>query len=163
MAHVLNITSSLEPVIGTSDSEGGKTYTASEIDKNTGSIGGLYKNLEYDSGKAIKYVGVVDALAAAALSDGELAFKGTATTTGVEPSTAKVLAVSYDSTLGTCDRVIVTIGSQVHARLKVGEACVIPISGDDDAGLAIAQLKLHASAHTVDTHEATATVVMIGV
>ena len=163
MAHVLNITSSLEPVIGTSDSEGGQTYTASEIDKNIGSIGGLYKNLEYDSGKAIKYVGVVDVEAAGALTDGLVALKGTATTTGVEPSTAKVLAVSYDSTLGTSDRVEVTIGSQVHARLKVGEACVIPISGSDDAGLAVAEFKLHTSAYLVDTHEATVTVVMIGV
>ena len=162
MAHVLNITSSLEPVIGTSDSEGGQTYAASEIDKNTGSVGGLYKGLEYDSGKAIKYSGVLKDNATsggAAIVAGLFESAGV----GVAPATAKVLAVSYDSTLGTCEKVWVYIGSQCHARLKVGESCVIPISGDDDLGLAIANCKLKADAYVDDTHEATVTVVMIGV
>ena len=161
MAHVLNITSSLEPVIGTLDSEGGKNYTSSEIDKNTGSIGGLYKNLEYDSGYAAKWSGVLIEDSAASIVDA--IFKGGASDrTGTTPTKSKLLAVSYDSKLGTCEFVIVTIGSQIHARLNVGESCVIPISGADDAGLAVTNLKLHASAYTLDTHEATVTAVMIG-
>tara|TARA_R100001594_G_C3937090_1_gene239675 strand:- start:99 stop:593 length:495 start_codon:yes stop_codon:yes gene_type:complete len=164
MAHKLNISSSLEPIIGTSDSEGGKTYTANEIDKNVGTLGGLFSNLEYASDKAIKYVGVVDQTgSAAALTDGQVAFEGTATTTGSEPTTAKVLAVRFDSELGTVGRVWVVIGSQTHARLKVGEACVIPISGDDDTGLAIANLKLKADAFSNGVNEATVTVIMAGV
>tara|TARA_R100000152_G_C6777203_1_gene206911 strand:- start:2514 stop:3005 length:492 start_codon:yes stop_codon:yes gene_type:complete len=163
MAHKLNISSSLEPIIGTSDSEGGKTYTANEIDKNVGTLGGLFSNLEYASDKAIKYVGIVDQTDASALTDGEVAFEGTATTTGQEPTTAKVLAVRFDSELGTVGRVWVIIGSQTHARLKVGEACVIPISGDDDAGLAIANLKLKADAYNNGVNEATVTVIMAGV
>ena len=171
MANVLNITSSLEPVIDTTHSAagstpggaiGGQSYTDSSIDKNTGSLGGLYKNLEYTAADAVKWSGVLIKDAAFALADG--AFKGGSDDrTGTVPTKSKVLAVSYDSTLGTSDRVIVTIGSQIHARLQVGEACVIPISGSDDAGLAVAEFKLHTSAYTVDTHEATVTVVMIGV
>ena len=164
MANVLNISSSLEPVVDTTGADiGGKTYTESAVDKNTGSIGGLYKNLEYSAADAVKWSGVLKTISsAAAIVDGS--FKGgSGDRTGTAPDTAKVLAVRYDSTLGTCDRVEVTIGSQVHARLQVGEACVIPISGADDLGLAIANLKLEADAYTLDTHEATVTVIMIGV
>ena len=163
MANVLNISSSLEPVVDTTGADiGSQTYTESAVDKNTGSIGGLYKNLTYDAAKAAKWAGVLKTEAtAAAIVDAS--FKGGASDrTGTAPTKGQVLAVSYDSTLGTCDRVSVTIGTQVHARLKVGESCVIPVSGADDAGLAIANLKLHADAYTLDTHEATITVLMIG-
>jgi len=162
MAHVLNISSSLEPVIGTSDVEGSQTYTGTEVDKNTGSIGGLYKSLEYDSAKAIKYVGIPLG-SAAAIADA--AFEGTPTSTGVAPVTAKVLAVSFDSqSLGTGSIITVTIGSQVHARLKsVGEAVVIPVSGAADAGLAVASFKIHDETYSDDSVEAIVTVILIGV
>ena len=164
MANVLNISSSLEPVVDTTGSAiGGQTYTESQIDKNTGALGGLYKSLEYAAAKAIKWQGVLaDNNTSGGVAIAASAFEGTPKT-GTAPTTAKVLAVSYDSTLGTCEKVWVYVGSQCHARLKVGEACVIPISGDDDAGIAIANCKLRADAYVDGTHEATVTAIMIGV
>ena len=42
MANVLNISSSLEPVVDTTGADiGSQTYTESAVDKNTGSLGAL--------------------------------------------------------------------------------------------------------------------------
>ena len=163
MANVLNISSSVEPVIDTTGSAiGGQTYTEAAIDKNTGSLGGLYKSMSYTATKAIKWQGVLaDNNTSGGVAIAASAFEGTPST-GAAPTKAKVLAVSYDSTLGTCEKVWVYIGSQCHARLKVGESCVIPISGEDDAGLAISNCKLRADAYTDGTHEASVTAIMIG-
>ena len=164
MANVLNISSSPEPVVDTTGADiGSQTYTEAAVDKNTGSIGGIYKSLPaYDAAKAIKWSGVLsDNNTSGGVAIAAAAFEGTPST-GVAPSKAQVLAVRYDSTLGTCEKVWVYVGSQCHARLKVGEACVIPISGDDDDGVAIASCKLRADAYTDGTHEATVTAIMIG-
>ena len=93
------------------------------------------------------------------LSDGDLAFEGTATATGTEPSASGVKAfyVKYDSTLGTVASVTVTYGSQAMAVLGVGESVLVPLSGGT-----LADCKIHASAYTSGTHEATVTVVLIG-
>ena len=163
MANVLNISSSLEPVVDTTGADiGGKTYTESAVDKNTGSLGGIYKSLPaYNAAKAIKWSGVLSATGSGGAAIAAAAFEGTPST-GTAPTKAQVLAVRYDSTLGTCEKVWVYVGSQCHARLKVGETCVIPISGDDDDGIAIASCKLRADAYTDGTHEATVTAIMIG-
>jgi hypothetical protein len=158
MANKLIIRNNLEPQIDTSETVDGKTYTHFGIEQNTGSQGGSYETTFTDS-KAIKYVGVVDQTSAAALTDGQVAFEGTATTTGTEPSSSGVKAfyVRYDSTLGTVASVSVTFGSQVHATLSVGESVCIPlVSG------ALSSCKIHASAFDNGTHEATVTVVLIG-
>ena len=158
MANKLIIRNNLEPQIDTSETVDGKTYTHFGIEQNTGSQGGSYETTFTDS-KAIKYVGVVDVTSAAALTDGQVAFEGTATTTGTEPSSSGVKAfyVSYDSTLGTVADVRVTFGSQVHAILSVGESVCIPlVSG------ALSSCKIHASAFSDGVHEATVTVVLIG-
>ena len=56
MANTLNISSSLEPVVDTTGADiAGQTYTESQIDKNTGALGGLYKSLTYTATKAVKY------------------------------------------------------------------------------------------------------------
>ena len=158
MANKLIIRNNLEPQIDTSETVDGKTYTHFGIEQNTGNNGGSYETSFTDS-KAIKYVGVVDQTSAAALTDGQVAFEGTATTTGTEPSSSGVKAfyVRYDSTLGTVASVSVTFGSQVHATLSVGESVCIPlVSG------ALSSCKIHASAFDNGTHEATVTVVLIG-
>lgn len=158
MANKLIIKNSLEPQQEVIDTAGGKTYTSFQTEQNTGNQGGTYQSTFTDA-KAIKYVGVVDQQSAAALTDGNIAFKGTATTTGVEPSASEVKAfyVKYDSTLGTVANVIVTFDSQQHAVLSVGESVCIPLVSAD-----LAKCKIHASAYQLDTHEATVTVVLIG-
>ena len=164
MANVLNISSSLEPVVDTTGADiGSQTYTESAVDKNVGSLGGLYKSLPaYDAAKAIKWSGVLaDNNTAGGVAIAAAAFEGTPST-GIAPTKAQVLAVKYESTLGPCDKVWVFIDAQCHARLKVGEAVVIPISGSDDAGIAIANCKLQADAYVDGTHEATVTAIMIG-
>ena len=158
MANKLIIRNNLEPQIDTSETVDGKTYTHFGIEQNTGNNGGSYETSFTDS-KAIKYVGVVDVTSAAALTDGQVAFEGTATTTGTEPSSSGVKAfyVRYDSTLGTVASVSVTFGSQVHATLSVGEyVCITLVSG------ARSSCKIHASAYSDGVHEATVTVVLIG-
>ena len=152
MANKLIIRNNLEPQIDTSETVDGKTYTHFGIEQNTGSQGGSYETTFTDS-KAIKYVGVVDVTSAAALTDGQVAFEGTAPGS----SGVKAFYVSYDSTLGTVADVRVTFGSQVHAILSVGESVCIPlVSG------ALSSCKIHASAFSDGVHEATVTVVLIG-
>jgi len=112
MPNILNISSSLEPVVDTTGADiGGKPYPETAVDKNTGSSGGLYKNLEYHVDKAAKWSGVLKTISSAsAIVDGS--FKGGSDDrTGTAPSKGQVLSVSYDSKLGVCAFVIVTIGS----------------------------------------------------
>jgi len=158
MANKLIIRNSLEPQQEVIDTAGGKTYTNFQTEQNTGNQGGTYESTFTDA-KAIKYVGVVDQTSAAALTDGAVAFDGTATTTGVEPTEAngvKAFYVKYDSVLGTVASVTVTFGSQAMATLSVGESVCIPLV----AG-AVASCKVHASAYSTD-NKATVTVVLIG-
>jgi len=158
MANKLIIKNSLEPQQEVIDTAGGKTYTNFQTEQNTGNQGGTYESTFTDA-KAIKYVGVVDQTTAAALSDNTTAFEGTATTTGVVPSTngVKAFYVKYDSTLGTVASVSVTFGSQVMATLSVGESVCIPLVGG-----AVASCKIHAAAFNNGTNEATVTAVLIG-
>ena len=159
MANKLIIRNNLEPQIETAETiTNSGTYTHFSIEKAVGSNGGSYETTFTDE-KAIKYVGVVDVTSAAALTDGQVAFEGTATTSGTEPSASGVKAfyVRYDSTLGTVASVSVTFGSQVHATLSVGESVCIPlVSG------ALSSCKIHASAYSNGVNEATVTVVLIG-
>ena len=101
---------------------------------------------------------VVSATSADGLNDHAWT-EASATTDGVLPTTAHVVAVEYVSTLGTVASVSVTINSEIHAVLTQGEAVVIPLS----AGEAVANVKVHASAYTNGTHEATVNVMMAGV
>ena len=156
----LILRNSLEAQMDISDAAatGGVTYTDLVVDTNIGQNGGSYETT-YTHDKAIKYVGVVDELSAAALTDGLVAFEGTATTTGTEPGASGVKAfyVKYDSTLGTVASVTVTYLAQPMAILGVGESVLRPLS----AGV-LANCKIHTSAFGNGSHEATVTVVLIG-
>ena len=85
--------------------------------------------------------------------------EASAVSDGTLPTTAHIVAVEYVSTLGTVASVSVTINSEIHAVLTQGESVVIPLS----AGEAVANVKVHASAYTNGTHEATVNVMMAGV
>ena len=101
---------------------------------------------------------VVSATSADGLNDSGWT-EASAVSDGTLPTTAHVVAVEYVSTLGTVASVSVTINSEIHAVLTQGEAVVIPLS----AGEAVANVKVHASAYTNGTHEATVNVMMAGV
>ena len=160
MANKLFMRFSVEPQIDVPETVDSVTYQSYHID-NVGSHGGSLETT-YTDAKAIKYVGVVDKKTsdgATALTDGELAFEGTATTTGTEPGAngVKAFYVRFDSKLGTVTSVTVTYEDNVHAVLAVGEACLVPLNGG-----ALASCKIHASHFTNGTAEATVTVVLIG-
>ena len=101
---------------------------------------------------------VVSATSADGLNDSGWT-EASAVSDGTLPTTAHVVAVEYVSTLETVASVSVTINSEIHAVLTQGEAVVIPLS----AGEAVANVKVHASAYTNGTHEATVNVMMAGV
>ncbi len=101
---------------------------------------------------------VVSATSADGLNDSGWT-EASAGSDGTLPTPAHVVAVEYVSTLGTVASVSVTINSEIHAVLTQGEAVVIPLS----AGEAVANVKVHASAYTNGTHEATVNVMMAGV
>ena len=159
----LILRNSLEAQMDISDNSatGGVTYTDFVVDTNIGQHGGSYETT-YTHDNAIKYIGVIDkntSDGATALTDGLLAFEGTATTTGTEPGAngVKAFYVKYDSTLGTVASVTVTYLAQPMAVLGVGESVLIPLS----AGV-LANCKIHASAYSDGVNEATVTVVLIG-
>ena len=91
MANKLIISNSLSPQydLGVSDPRNGVTYTNYVVDSGIGTNGGQYTAALSDA-KAIKYTGVCDQTGAAALTDGAVAFEGTATTAGTEPSASGV-------------------------------------------------------------------------
>tara|TARA_R100000808_G_scaffold22617_1_gene49294 strand:+ start:888 stop:1373 length:486 start_codon:yes stop_codon:yes gene_type:complete len=160
MANKLIMKCSVEPQIDASETVDSKAYQSYHVDQ-VGSHGGTIET-SYTDAKAIKYVGVIDKKTsdgATALTDGALAFEGTATTTGTEPGAngVKAFYVKYDSTLGTVASVTVTYEDNTHAVLSVGEACLVPLSGG-----ALAECKIHASDYVDGTNEATVTVVLIG-
>ena len=157
MANKLIMRCSLEPQIDASETVDSVAYQNYHID-NVGSHGGSFETT-YTDAKAIKYVGVVDQTSAAALTDGEVAFEGTATTTGTTPggSGVKAFYVKFDSKLGDVTSVTVTYEDNVHAVLSLGESCLVPLSGGT-----LAECKIHASHFTNGSKEATVTVVLIG-
>jgi len=162
MANKVNISASLDPILDTSTTVDGATYTESAVNKNTGTLGGLYKSLQYDSTSARKYVGIPAGSAGAVSTDGT--WKSAPTKTGsADPAKVQAIAVKFDSrNAGSNSLIRVTIGSQAHARLTVGEAVVIPISGADNGGLAKANVKIHDEQYSSGSHEANVTVILIG-
>jgi len=159
MANELRISSLLTPVVDTSTSTGGQTYTEKSIDSNTGKGGGDYNSLPaYAVGAIVKHSGVVNATIATAIAT---AFESV-TTVGTQPTLPTVIAVKYESALGSPGVVVVTIGSQVHANLSAGEGCVIPVAGASNAGLGVANFKIHNAGYVNGTKEATVSVILAG-
>jgi len=80
---------------------------------------------------------------------------------GSLPTNVFGIAIEYVSTLGTVATVSVGVkstGEITLAELAVGESVAIPIAG----GLTLANVLIGASAYTVDTHEATVNVLVMG-
>ena len=158
MANKLIMRCSLEPQIDASETVDSVAYQNYHID-NVGSHGGSITTT-YTDAKAIKYVGEVDVTAAAALTDGQVAFNGTATTSGTEPGAngVKAFYVKLDSVLGNAANVTVTYEDNIHAVLTVGESCLIPYTVGT-----LADCKIHTNtAWVASTHVATVTVVLVG-
>tara|TARA_R110002020_G_scaffold371392_1_gene583015 strand:+ start:101 stop:598 length:498 start_codon:yes stop_codon:yes gene_type:complete len=165
MANEIRITTSvdvLQDVGGSAGAQSGITYTNHQHDGNADSRswGGNYKiATEYTDADVCYWKNaVVSATSADGLNNSGWT-EASATTDGTIPTTAHVVAVEYVKTLGTVASVSVTISSEVHAVLTLGESVVIPLS----SGEAVANVKIHASAYSDGTNEATVNVMMAGV
>jgi hypothetical protein len=174
MANKLKITHSLEAQIETSDPEGGVTYTDYRVDGNIGQVGGSHEK-SYASNKAAKFVDVVSATAATAISNA--VFKGTPMV-GALPSTIKAYYVKFDSYIGSSTTVTVSMvyphtdvvtptdssgsvtltgGTITKSHtLSKGDSILIPLNAE-----AIANCRIH-STYVLDTNEASVTVVIVG-
>jgi len=158
MANKLIVRSSVEPQYEVSESHSGKTYTSFKMDQIGGRLSSTMEDT-FTNEKIYKLVGVVDVTGAGAVNNATTAFNGTATATGSVPTHVKSFYVKYDSALGSTATVTVTVGSQVHAILSVGESVVIPLA----ASFAVAGCKIHTSeAYAAGTEETSVTVVLIG-
>ena len=153
----LIVRTSVEPQYYINETHSGKTYTSYKMDQIGGRLSSTMEDT-FTNEKIYKLVGVVNQTSAAAVNDNDAAFDPVATATGSVPTHVKSFYVKYDSTLGTVATITVTVGSQVHAILSVGESTVIPIANS----FGVAGCKIHASAYSDGLHEATVTVVLIG-
>lgn len=158
----IRISSSVTGVAVLDETVGGNALSSKVVDQVVGSSGGGFNSMNYDDDGASKYVGILTKTSATAL--GTACFlSGAASKTGTDPAEANCFAVSYDSELGDAGILTVTIGSQIHAELLVGEGVAIPISGAGGVGLAKANMKLHIeNAYSAGVDEASVTAVMIG-
>ena len=152
----------LQDVGGSAGDEAGHTYVNLQHDGNADfrSWGGDYKISTAYADAAVCYWknAVVSATSADGLNNSGWT-EASDVSDGVIPTTAHVVAVEYVKTLGTVADVSVTINSEIHAVLTLGESIVIPLS----AGEAKANIKVHASAFSDGVHEATVNVMMAGV
>ena len=162
MANQIRIHTSCEVVQDNDATVQGISYTHKILDGNSDSRtwGGSYNIATAYTDADVCYWKnvVVSATSADGLGDSGWT-EASDVTDGSIPTTAHVVAVEYKSTLGTVASVSVTINSEIHAVLTKGESVVIPLS----AGEAVANVKVHASAYTNGTHEATVNVMMAGV
>ena len=165
MANQIRIHTACEVVQDVGDSAGtqqGIDYESKMLDGNADSRtwGGNYNIATAYSDSDVCYWKnvVVSATSADGLNNSDWT-EASDVTDGTIPTTAHVVAVEYKSTLGTVASVSVTINSEIHAVLTKGESVVIPLS----SGAAVANIKVHASAYTNGTHEATVNVMMAGV
>jgi len=155
----------LQDVGGSLGAEEGITYTNLQYDGNANykSWGGSYNLPAYDDDAVAYWENVViDVTSAQALSDGTAFENNPAVDDGTLPVKVLGIAVKYVSELGTVGQVVITIGTQVFAELSVGEGIFIPISGASGAGLAIANVKIHADAYSNGVNEATVNVMLVG-
>ncbi len=140
----------------------GITYTNLQLDGNADyrSWGGKYDTLTAYTDADIAYWSqvVITATSADGLNDSGWT-EASDVTDGTLPTTAHVVAVEYTGELGTVGTVSVTINSEVHATLDLGEGIVLPLA----AGEAIANVKIHAGAYSNGVNEATVNVLVAGV
>lgn len=163
MANQIRVRTSCEIVQDNTVTVEGIAYTHKALDGNADSRtwGGSYAIATAPVDDRICYWKnvVIDVTSADGLENGN-AFEGNvAVTDGQIPVTAHVVALEYVSTLGTVANVSLTVNSEIHAVLTVGESVVIPLS----AGEAVANIKVHASAYNDGVNEATVNVMMAGV
>ena len=162
MANQIRIHTSCEIVQDNDVTVAGISYTHKELDGNSDyrSWGGNYNiATAYTDADVCYWKGVVvSATSADGLNDSGWT-EASAVSDGTIPTTAHVVAVEYIGTLGTVASVSVTINSEIHAVLTLGESIVIPLS----AGEAVANVKVHASAYSNGSHEGTVNVMLAGV
>ena len=164
MANEARMASSITPVQDVEETTGGNTYNVLQIDKNIlRSFGGKYNLPAYMSAYIARWSGVViDVTSAQALNDGTAFETNPAVSDGTLPVNCFGIAVEYIAELATVGQVVITIGTQVHAELSVGDGVFIPVSGANGVGLALANLKIHADIYSDEVDEATVNVLLLG-
>lgn len=139
-----------------------QTYTNLQHDKNADgrAWGGRYDTLTAYTDADLAYwkQAVITATSADGLNDSGWT-EASDVTAGTIPTTAHVVVVEYTGELGTVGTVSVTINTEVHAALDLGESIVIPLS----AGEVVANVKIHAGAYSNGVNEATVNVCIAGV
>jgi len=162
MANQIRIRTSCEVVQDNDVSVQGISYTHKSLDGNADSRtwGGSYNIAQAPADDKICYWknAVVSATSADGLDNSGWT-EASDVTDGAIPTTAHVVAVEYVGTLGTVASVSVTINAEVHAVLTLGESIVIPLSSGESVG----NVKVHASAYSNGTNEATVNVMLAGV
>jgi len=139
-----------------------QTYTNLQHDKNVGgrAWGGNYNTLTaYTDGDVAYWNQAVITATSADGLDNSGWTEAADVSAGTLPTTAHVVVVEYTGELGTVGVVTVTINSEVHAILDLGESIVIPLA----AGEAVANVKIHAGAYDNGVDEATVNVAIAGV
>tara|TARA_R110002020_G_scaffold97_2_gene505 strand:+ start:2613 stop:3119 length:507 start_codon:yes stop_codon:yes gene_type:complete len=167
MANEIRIHTSVEvlqDVGGSAGDEAGHTYVNLQHDGNADfrSWGGSYAlgtRTYADAAVAYWKNVVVDTTSADGLENGNAFESNSAVTDGTLPGTVYAIAVERPSTLGTVATVSITVSGEILARLAPGEGVVIPL----EMGEAIADCKIHASAYSDGTNEATVNVLVVGV
>ena len=144
--------------------DGGSDYSIKQHDVNAGSKswGGNYSLPAFTDADVCHWLnGIIDQTTPVTVSGGA-PFVTAATTDGTEPTNVLVIAVEFISEVGDPGVVTVTIGSQIMAKLNVGEGVVIPLY-TSGTGLAIANVKIGVeNAYDADTTEAHVNVMVAG-
>ena len=162
MANQIRINTSVDVVQDNDVTVEGISYSHKVLDGNADSRtwGGSYNIATAYTDADVCYWKnvVVSATSADGLNDSGWTEAG-GPTDGTIPATAHVVCVEYVSTLGTVASVSVTINSEVHAVLTKGESVVIPLAAGEDP----ANVRVHASAYSNGTNEATINAMLAGV
>ena len=162
MANQIRINTSCEVIQDNDVTVQGISYTHKVLDGNSDSRswGGSYNIATAYTDADVCYWKdvVVSATSADGLGDSGWT-EASDVSDGTLPATAHVVAVEYTKTLGTVANISVTVNSEIHAVLTLGEGVVIPLS----AGEVVANVKIHASAYSNGVHEGTVNVMLAGV
>ena len=144
--------------------EGEYSILQHDINANQRRWGGRYSLPAYESSRVCYWKNVIIEDTSAVTIGGSAPFVGTPSADdGNVPGMVLGVSVEYISEVGSPGVIKITIGTQVHARLSVGEGIFIPISGSNGGGIGISNVKLSiAEAYVEGTTEAHVNVMLVG-
>ena len=161
MANSINVYGKMSPTIGTSDTEGGQTYTRDERDKNAGrSFGGKYPMTYTSADLALWESAVVSQSSASSALNGSGWTELADVTGGTIPTNIKAIAVEHVGLLGSpaAQFLKVRLGSVDFASLALNQSVVIPIND----GWQASDVFIYASVYSNGSREITCNVLIAG-